>query len=87
MVIGRLSDESRKRNLETSGQEQPGFWAEAWSSFKYSGLQSPLNGLAQLADYTQVSDKVIGKKLLPKVQFMEAPQENTSWGGWFGAFL
>lgn len=69
---------------ETLNTQQTGFWSEAVNSFKYSAAQSPLNGLAQLADYTEISDKVLGRKLLPRVHFMDAPQENNSWSGWLG---
>lgn len=51
-------------------------------SFAYSLAQAPVNGAAQLLDMTA------GTKLLPKVQFMEAPQPTIPYSaGWFAQQL
>lgn len=80
MVFRHSSEESGKQiaGSESDNPESLGFWSEAWNSFKYSGIQSPIIGAVQL------SDRYLGTNLQPKVQFMDAPQENKSWSGWLG---
>lgn len=59
-------------------QDVPDFCGEAWSSFKYSAVTSPLKGIAQLAEHT------LGTKILPAMQLDAAPKPSATWSGWLG---
>lgn len=58
-----------------STEKQPGWVEEFARSAAYSGLQSPLKGLAQIVD------KSVGTQLMDKVTFMDAPKESAFMSG------
>lgn len=55
------------------------FAGSALNSFKYTAVQEPLKGIAQLSDH------VAGTQLLPKVHFMDEPEQATYGSAeWYG---
>src|ERR1700728_2735046 len=72
---------------QAAAKAPEGFLEEAARSALYAGVQSPLSGLAQLADHTTGAVSSVfnceGTNFLPTVQFMDAPSEakfgTSSW--------
>lgn len=72
-------------NLPTPGEVKgseskvSAFVENAWDSLKYSAVQVPADGIAQL------SDKVLGTNYLPEVQMFEPPKPvEFGSAGWYG---
>src|SRR5262249_360107 len=73
-----------KSQAATSAQEKSNPLLDAARALAYTAIQSPLSSLAQLAD--QVGGKrLIGKEILPSVQFIDAPMRAKSGSSnWYG---
>lgn len=80
VTLSSLSDAGDLLQREMSAVGR--FSAEFVHSFAYAGVQSPVNGIVQLAD------KALGTNILPSVQLIDAPAQSSAGSvEWHGQVL